>query len=90
MAIYFSILYLRYHAGFVTDEMMAIPKFRFIVIGILEALGVVTGMASAGISTLFQFSLRLYHSIFTMLLKFICSVVYILSLEIYLIKLIAY
>ncbi|KAM7518489.1 hypothetical protein LguiB_017451 [Lonicera macranthoides] len=47
VAIYFSILYLRYHAGFVTDEMMAIPKFRFIVIGILEALGVVTGMASA-------------------------------------------
>ncbi|KAA8538197.1 hypothetical protein F0562_027805 [Nyssa sinensis] len=46
VAIYFSILYIRYRAGIVTDEMMALPKSRFIVIGILEALGVVAGMSS--------------------------------------------
>uniref|UniRef100_A0A5B7C6S7 Uncharacterized protein n=1 Tax=Davidia involucrata TaxID=16924 RepID=A0A5B7C6S7_DAVIN len=46
VAIYFSILYIRYRAGIVTDEMMAIPKSRFIVIGILEALGVAAGMSA--------------------------------------------
>ncbi|CAL5332660.1 unnamed protein product [Camellia sinensis] len=46
VAIYFSILYVRYRAGIVTDEMMAIPKSPFIVIGILEALGVAAGMSS--------------------------------------------
>lgn len=49
VAIYFSILYMRYRAGIVTDEMIAIPKSRFMAIGILEALGVASGMASAGI-----------------------------------------
>ncbi|KAL8131046.1 protein CLT2, chloroplastic [Apium graveolens] len=44
--IYVSILYIRYNAGIVTDEMMAIPKFRFVIIGLLEALGVVAGMSS--------------------------------------------
>lgn len=46
VAIYFSILYIRYRAGIVTDEMMAIPKSPFIMIGILEALGVAAGMSS--------------------------------------------
>ncbi|CBI19288.3 hypothetical protein VitviT2T_027341 [Vitis vinifera] len=46
-AIYFSILYIRYRAGIVTDEMIALPKSRFMAIGILEALGVASGMASA-------------------------------------------
>ncbi|KAI8014431.1 hypothetical protein LOK49_LG05G03114 [Camellia lanceoleosa] len=46
VAIYFSILYVRYRAGIVTDEMMAIPKSPFIMIGILEALGVAAGMSS--------------------------------------------
>ncbi|KAK2999493.1 hypothetical protein RJ639_024070 [Escallonia herrerae] len=46
VAIYFAILYVRYEAGIVTDEMMALPKVRFMVIGILEALGVVSGMSA--------------------------------------------
>ncbi|KAK3038293.1 hypothetical protein RJ639_031389 [Escallonia herrerae] len=46
VAIYFAILYVRYQAGIVTDEMMALPKVRFMVIGILEALGVVAGMSA--------------------------------------------
>lgn len=49
MAIYFSILYIRHRAGIVTDEMMILPKWRFAVIGMLEALGVVAGMYAAGI-----------------------------------------
>lgn len=48
MVIYFVVLYMRYQAGIVTDEMLAIPKSRFIIIGFLEALGVVSGMYSAG------------------------------------------
>ncbi|OUZ99759.1 Chloroquine resistance transporter-related [Macleaya cordata] len=46
VAIYFSILYGRYCAGIVTKEMLALPKSRFVVIGILEALGVAAGMYS--------------------------------------------
>ena len=49
VAIYFSILYMRYRARVVTDEMMAIPKSPFMMIGILEALGVAAGMSSGGI-----------------------------------------
>lgn len=48
VAIYFSILYIRYRAGIVTNEMLALPKWRFMAIGILEALGVATGMAAGG------------------------------------------
>lgn len=48
MVIYFSILYIRYRAGIVTDEMLAIPKLRFLAIGFLEALGVATGMSAGG------------------------------------------
>lgn len=47
VAIYFSILFIRHRAGIVSDEMLAIPKSRFVVIGFLEALGVAAGMASA-------------------------------------------
>ncbi|KAK9096849.1 hypothetical protein Sjap_022346 [Stephania japonica] len=46
VVIYFSILLMRYFSGIVNDEMLAIPKSRFIVIGILEALGVAAGMSS--------------------------------------------
>lgn len=49
VAIYFAVLYVRYRAGIVTDEMIALPKSRFMAIGILEALGVASGMASAGV-----------------------------------------
>ncbi|KAL5559941.1 hypothetical protein UlMin_036152 [Ulmus minor] len=47
VVIYFSILYMRYKSGIVTDEMIAQPKLLFAAIGILEALGVAAGMASA-------------------------------------------
>ncbi|XVF69509.1 hypothetical protein PTKIN_Ptkin11bG0087400 [Pterospermum kingtungense] len=47
--VYFSILYLRYHAGIVTDEMLSMPKAPFIAVGLLEALGAVTGMAAGAI-----------------------------------------
>ncbi|KAK4489968.1 hypothetical protein RD792_000622 [Penstemon davidsonii] len=46
VAIYFSVLYTRYRAGIATDEMLAFPKSPFIIIGLLEALGVVSGMYS--------------------------------------------
>ncbi|RDX77194.1 Protein CLT3, chloroplastic, partial [Mucuna pruriens] len=45
--VYFSILYIRYHAGIVTDEMLSMPKTPFLVVGLLEALGAATGMAAA-------------------------------------------
>lgn len=47
--IYFTILYTRRRLGIVTNEMMAVPKWRFAIIGFLEAIGVATGMAAAGI-----------------------------------------
>ncbi|KAL5217458.1 hypothetical protein ABZP36_018142 [Zizania latifolia] len=45
--VYFSILFIRYRAGIVTKEMLALPKSRFMLIGILEAVGVASGMAAA-------------------------------------------
>ncbi|KAL6176766.1 hypothetical protein ACLB2K_053399 [Fragaria x ananassa] len=47
VVIYFSILYIRYRSGIVTDEMLRLPKSRFVAIGALEALGVASGMAAA-------------------------------------------
>ncbi|KAL1808689.1 hypothetical protein ACET3Z_025679 [Daucus carota] len=47
--VYFSILHLRYHAGLVTDEMLSLPKTPYIFVGILEALGAVSGMAAGAI-----------------------------------------
>ncbi|RZB42330.1 Protein CLT1, chloroplastic [Glycine soja] len=44
--VYFSILYMRYRAGIVTDEMLSVPKTPFLVVGLLEALGAATGMAA--------------------------------------------
>ncbi|XP_051150644.1 protein CLT2, chloroplastic-like [Andrographis paniculata] len=46
VGIYFSILYMRYKANIATDEMLAYPKLPFMIIGLLEALGVVSGMYS--------------------------------------------
>lgn len=46
VAIYFSILLLRYSAGIVTKEMLLLPKTSFVLIGILEALGVAAGMSA--------------------------------------------
>ncbi|KAL0557824.1 hypothetical protein IC582_006375 [Cucumis melo] len=45
--VYFSILYLRRRANIVTEEMLSLPKSRFMAIGFLEALGIATGMAAA-------------------------------------------
>ncbi|KAK9023449.1 hypothetical protein V6N11_003669 [Hibiscus sabdariffa] len=47
VVIYFSVLFIRYRAGIVTNEMLGLPKSRFAAIGMLEALGVASGMASA-------------------------------------------
>ncbi|PON75742.1 Chloroquine-resistance transporter-like [Parasponia andersonii] len=47
--VYFSILYLRYHAGIVTDEMLSMAKAPFLAVGLLEALGAATGMAAGAI-----------------------------------------
>ncbi|KAL1222515.1 Protein CLT2 [Cardamine amara subsp. amara] len=47
VVIYFTILYMRRRLGIVTNEMMGVPKWRFAIIGFLEALGVATGMAAA-------------------------------------------
>ncbi|KAE8715848.1 Cox19-like CHCH family protein [Hibiscus syriacus] len=44
VVIYFSILFIRYWAGIVTNEMLGLPKSRFAAIGMLEALGVASGM----------------------------------------------
>ncbi|PHU12720.1 hypothetical protein BC332_19650 [Capsicum chinense] len=44
LAIYLSILYARYRAGIVTKERVAYLKSRFLLVGLLEALGVVCGM----------------------------------------------
>lgn len=41
-------MYLRYHAGIVTDEMLSLPKAPFLAVGLLEALGAATGMAAGG------------------------------------------
>ncbi|KAK2977556.1 hypothetical protein RJ640_018198 [Escallonia rubra] len=46
VVVYFSILYLRYHAGLVTDEMLSLPKTPYLAVGLLEALGAVCGMAA--------------------------------------------
>ena len=46
--VYFSILCMRYQAGIVTDEMLELPKYYFILSGALEACGVASGMAAAG------------------------------------------
>ncbi|CAI9090045.1 OLC1v1024729C1 [Oldenlandia corymbosa var. corymbosa] len=47
--VYFSILYLRYRAGKVTNEMLALPKMPYLAVGLLEALGAASGMAAGAI-----------------------------------------
>ncbi|KAI4386214.1 hypothetical protein MLD38_004165 [Melastoma candidum] len=49
IVVYFSILYVRYHAGIVTDEMLSMPKAPYIATGLLEALAAATGMAAGAI-----------------------------------------
>ncbi|KAL6519015.1 Protein clt1, chloroplastic [Orobanche hederae] len=44
--VYFGILYLRYQAGKVTNEMLSLPKPPLIAVGFLEALAAASGMAA--------------------------------------------
>lgn len=47
--VYFSILYARYRSHIVTDEMLKLPKSRFVAVGFLEALGLASGMTAAAV-----------------------------------------
>jgi hypothetical protein len=44
---YSAILFVRYRVGLVTNEMLAVPKTKFVLIGVLEALAISMGMVSA-------------------------------------------
>ncbi|KAH0936802.1 hypothetical protein HID58_004263 [Brassica napus] len=46
VAVYYSILYFRYRAGTVTDEMLSVPKMPFLIAGVLQALAAAAGMAA--------------------------------------------
>lgn len=48
VVIYSSILHMRYRAGIVSDEMLALPKSRYAAIGAFEAVGTLIGMYAAG------------------------------------------
>ncbi|OEL34078.1 Protein CLT1, chloroplastic [Dichanthelium oligosanthes] len=48
VVIYFSILYLRYQAGIINDEMLSLPQKPFIAVGLLEAFAAAAGMAAGG------------------------------------------
>ncbi|XP_062208120.1 protein CLT1, chloroplastic-like isoform X3 [Phragmites australis] len=52
VVVYFSILYLRYQAGIVTDEMLSLPQKPFLVVGLLEAFAAASGMAAGDLSCL--------------------------------------
>ncbi|KAL6564834.1 Protein clt1, chloroplastic [Orobanche minor] len=47
--VYFGILYIRYQAGKVTNEMLSLPKPPLIAVGFLEALAAASGMAAGAI-----------------------------------------
>ncbi|XP_042520570.1 protein CLT1, chloroplastic [Macadamia integrifolia] len=47
--VYFSVLYARYHAGIVTDEMLSLPKTPFLLVGLFEALAAASGMAAGAV-----------------------------------------
>uniref|UniRef100_A0A453GQ33 Uncharacterized protein n=1 Tax=Aegilops tauschii subsp. strangulata TaxID=200361 RepID=A0A453GQ33_AEGTS len=49
VVVYFSILFFRYQAGHVTDEMLSLPQKPFILIGLLEALAAAAGMSAGAI-----------------------------------------
>ncbi|KAK1316912.1 hypothetical protein QJS10_CPA05g00823 [Acorus calamus] len=49
VVVYFSILYFRYRSGIVTNEMLSLPKTRYIIVGLLEALGAASGMAAGAV-----------------------------------------
>jgi hypothetical protein len=45
--VYFTTLIVRKQMGIVTDEMLAIPKGRFVAMGALEAVSLAMGMVAA-------------------------------------------
>eukprot|EP00898_Chlorokybus_atmophyticus_P004435 jgi/Chlat1/4993/Chrsp32S04933 len=47
VVVYFLTLSIRYRAGLVTPAMLSLPKWRFAVMGVLEALGFTMGLAGA-------------------------------------------
>ncbi|WVZ67371.1 hypothetical protein U9M48_016458 [Paspalum notatum var. saurae] len=49
VVVYFSILYLRYQAGIVNDEMLSLPQKPFLAVGLLEAFGAAAGMAAGAV-----------------------------------------
>jgi hypothetical protein len=51
--VYFSILFIRFRAGIVTREILALSKPQFMLIGLLEVLG-----AAGNQTTLFAAGLR--------------------------------
>ncbi|KAE8799914.1 protein CLT2, chloroplastic-like [Hordeum vulgare] len=96
VAVYFTILFVRYQAGIVTREMLALPKSRFMLIGLLEAMGVASGMAAAAmlpgpsIPVLSQVSLvlclrpgyrNLTHWVGPLLLAFLPHSLFLLDLQ---------
>jgi hypothetical protein len=50
VVVYFAILFGRYKAGIVTNDMLSVPKGQFAAVGACEALGLATGMAAAGMA----------------------------------------
>lgn len=60
--VYFSILRFRYHAGIVTDEMLSMPKTKYLAVGLLEALAAASGMAAGGMFGQLSFPLSCKNS----------------------------
>ncbi|CAK9198674.1 unnamed protein product [Sphagnum troendelagicum] len=59
---YSTILFIRFQAGIVTKEMLALPKLQFIALGALEALGIASGMAAA--ANIAGASIPILHQLF--------------------------
>ena len=62
VVVYFSILYIRHRAGVVTKEMLSLPRAPYLVVGLLEALAGVSGMAATSKANLLFCSLFLLLS----------------------------
>ncbi|CAN1764107.1 Protein CLT2, chloroplastic [Linum perenne] len=66
VVIYSSILHMRYRAGIVSDEMLALPKSRYAAIGAFEAVGTLIGMYAAGTLLLHRLDYFLLKSCFSL------------------------
>ncbi|KAJ8446850.1 hypothetical protein Cgig2_016160 [Carnegiea gigantea] len=63
VVVYFSILYIRHHAGIVTQEMLSLPQAPYLAVGLLEALAGVSGMAATSEANLLFCSLFFHLSL---------------------------